>query len=249
MLALLAAIPWLVLPLLWLARRGPRDLAPWLAAAADAIGLALLLKLAPRVFAGEVIAWQMEWVESLGLTLSLRLDGLGFLFALLILLIGLLVILYARYYLTAERRLDRFFLLLMLFTGAMLGVVLAGNLLLMFVFWELTSISSFLLIGYHGRKTEAREGARTALAVTGGGGLALLAGVLLLGHIAGSFETGRGARCRRSGEGQCSVSADSRAGAGRRVHQVGADPVPLLAAGRHGCAHARCRPICIRRPW
>ena len=100
----------------------------------------------------------------------------------------MLVVLYARYYLSAERRLDRFFLLLMLFTGAMLGVVLSGNLLLMFVFWELTSISSFLLIGYHSSKTEAREGARTALAVTGGGGLALLAGVLLLGHVAGSFE-------------------------------------------------------------
>jgi multicomponent K+:H+ antiporter subunit A len=177
-----------VLPLLWLARCGPRDLAPWVAAAADAGMLALLLRFAPRVFAGEVIVWRVEWVESLGLALSFRLDGLAFLFALLIVLIGMLVILYARYYLSAERRLDRFVLLLMLFTGAMLGVVLSGNLLLMFVFWELTSISSFLLIGYHSRKIEAREGARVALAVTGGGGLALLAGVLLLGHVAGSFE-------------------------------------------------------------
>jgi len=177
-----------VLPLLWLSRRGPRDLAPWLAAAADAAGLVLLLQFAPRVFAGEVIAWRMDWVASLGLALSFRLDGLAFLFALLILLIGLLVILYARYYLSEESRLDRFFFLLMLFTGAMLGIVLSGNLLLMFVFWELTSISSFLLIGYKSGKTEAREGARVALAVTGGGGLALLAGVLLLGHVAGSFE-------------------------------------------------------------
>ncbi len=188
MLAVLAALPWLSLPLLWLARRGPRDLAPWIAAAADAIGLVLLVQFAPRVFAGEVFTWRAQWVESLGLALSFRLDGLAFLFALLILLIGLLIILYARYYLSEERRLDRFVLLLMLFTGAMLGVVLSGNLLLTFVFWELTGISSFLLIGYRSGKTEAREGARVALAVTGGGGLALLAGILLLGHVAGSFE-------------------------------------------------------------
>jgi multicomponent K+:H+ antiporter subunit A len=187
-LLLLASLPWLALPLLWLSRRGPRDLAPWIAAAADATGVLLLLQFTPRVFAGEVIAWRVEWVESIGLALSFRLDGLAFLFALLILLIGLLVILYARYYLSGEQRLDRFYLLLMLFTGAMLGIVLSSNLLLMFVFWELTSISSFLLIGYQSRKIEAQEGARVALAVTGGGGLALLAGVLLLGHVAGSFE-------------------------------------------------------------
>ncbi|HEX9842753.1 MAG TPA: proton-conducting transporter membrane subunit [bacterium] len=188
MLLLLVCLPWLALPLLWLSRRGPRDLAPWIAAAADAAGLALLLQFAPRVFAGEVIAWRVDWVQSIGLALSFRLDGLAFLFALLILLIGLLIVLYARYYLSEEARLDRFFFLLMLFTGAMLGIVLSGNLLLMFVFWELTSISSFLLIGYKSTHMEAREGARVALAVTGGGGLALLAGVLLLGHVAGSFE-------------------------------------------------------------
>ena len=188
MLLLLVCLPWLALPLLWLSRRGPRDLAPWIAAAADAAGLALLLQFAPRVFAGEVIAWRVDWVQSIGLALSFRLDGLAFLFALLILLIGLLIVLYARYYLSEEARLDRFFFLLMLFTGAMLGIVLSGNLLLMFVFWELTSVSSFLLIGSKSTHMEAREGARVALAVTGGGGLALLAGVLLLGHVAGSFE-------------------------------------------------------------
>jgi len=187
-LAFLAAIPWLALPLLWVARRGPRDLAAWLAAAADAAGLAVLLSFAPGVLEGEVLSWRVQWVESIGLALSFRLDGLAFLFCLLILSIGLLVILYARYYLSDEPRLIRFYFLLMLFTAAMLGVVLSGNLLLLFVFWELTSISSFLLIGYWSQKLESRDGARVAFAVTSAGGLAMLAGFLLLGHIAGSFE-------------------------------------------------------------
>ncbi|MFT5450455.1 MAG: multicomponent K+:H+ antiporter subunit A, partial [Gammaproteobacteria bacterium] len=188
LLAFLAAIPWLVLPLLWLSRRGPRDCAAWLAAAADVTGLALLLSVGPRIAQGEVLAWKMDWLPEIGLALSFRLDGLAFLFALLIFAIGLLVILYARYYLAHEANLSRFYFLLMMFTGAMLGIVLSGNLLLLFIFWELTSISSFLLIGYWSEKRESRHGARVALAVTGGGGLAMLAGFLLLGNVAGSFE-------------------------------------------------------------
>src|SRR5690606_23941534 len=82
----------------------------------------------------------------------------------------------------------RFFGFFLLFMGAMLGVVLSENLLLMMMFWELTSLSSFLLIGYWNHRADARQGARMALAVTGGGGLALLAGVLLIGQVVGSFE-------------------------------------------------------------
>ncbi|MFG0379550.1 monovalent cation/H+ antiporter subunit A [Pseudomonas sp. zbq_18] len=158
------------------------------AAVAPLLGLAWLLWLAPRVFAGERLLVSYNWLPELGLNLSLRLDGLGFLFALLILGIGLLVILYARYYLSEREPVGRFFSYLLLFMGAMLGVVLSENLLLMMVFWELTSLSSFLLIGFWGNRGDARKGARMALAVTGGGGLALLAGVLLLGQMAGSFQ-------------------------------------------------------------
>jgi multicomponent K+:H+ antiporter subunit A len=188
LLPLIVVLPWLVTPLFGLMRRGPRTAAPWLAAAADLGGLAALLSLAPRVFSGEVIVSAWQWVPQIGLTLSFRLDGLGLLFALLILAIGLLIVVYARYYLPEQDSLARFYALLMLFTGAMLGVVFSENLLLLFVFWELTSVSSFLLVGYNHRAVEAREGARIALAVTGGGGLALLAGILMLGHVAGSFE-------------------------------------------------------------
>jgi multicomponent K+:H+ antiporter subunit A len=150
---------------------------------------ALLLALeAPAVFSGEVVTASWAWLPELGLNAAFRLDGLSLLFAGLILGIGLLIILYARYYLPEDSSTGRFFSLLLLFMGAMLGVALSENLLFMLVFWELTSVASFLLIGYNRHWTDARQGARMALAVTGGGGLALLGGILLLGHIAGSFD-------------------------------------------------------------
>ena len=114
------------------------------------------------------------------------MDGLAFAFALLVAVIGALVVLYAAYYLAPEDPPGRFFATLLAFMAAMLGVVLAGNLIVLVVFWELTSLSSFLLIGYWTDRADARDGARMALAVTGAGGLALLAGALLLAHIAGS---------------------------------------------------------------
>jgi multicomponent K+:H+ antiporter subunit A len=98
------------------------------------------------------------------------------------------VVLYAAWYLPDSDRLGRFYSILLLFMAAMLGIVLSENLLLLLVFWEITSLSSFLLVAYRSDKYESRIGARMALAVTGGGGLALLAGILLLGHIAGSYE-------------------------------------------------------------
>ncbi|WP_394559065.1 monovalent cation/H+ antiporter subunit A [Aquipseudomonas alcaligenes] len=187
-LLLIVGLPFLgaLLPLLF-ERRG--RLASSLATAvAPLLGLGLLLWQAPRVFAGELLVVSQPWLSQLGFNLSLRLDGLSFLFALLILGIGLLVILYARYYLSEREAIGRFFAYLLLFMGAMLGLVLSENLLLMLTFWELTSLTSFLLIGFWGKRGDARKGARMALAVTGGGGLALLAGILLIGHIVGSFE-------------------------------------------------------------
>ncbi|WP_223424037.1 monovalent cation/H+ antiporter subunit A [Alcanivorax limicola] len=154
------------------------------------IALALLLGTMPAVLAGQVLQCELPWLGQLGLALALRVDGLSWLFALLILGIGVLVILYAHYYLDKRDSGGRFFALLLLFMGAMLGVVLSDNLLLLVLFWELTSISSFLLIGYWYQDSGARKGARMALAVTGAGGLALLAGMLLLGHIVGSYALG-----------------------------------------------------------
>ncbi|MBD3655161.1 MULTISPECIES: monovalent cation/H+ antiporter subunit A [Marinobacter] len=137
---------------------------------------------------GGVLVQTYQWLPALGISFSLRLDGLSLLFALLILIIGLLIIVYARYYLKAKENVGKFYSLLLCFKGAMLGIVLSSNLLLMLIFWELTSLVSFLLISFWTHKQDARRGARMALAVTGGGGLALLAGILLIGRIVGSFE-------------------------------------------------------------
>lgn len=187
-LLLIVGLPFLgaLLPILF--ERHGRLACSLATAAAPLLALGILLWLAPRVFAGELLLVSQPWLTQLGFNLSLRLDGLALLFALLILGIGLLVILYARYYLSEREAIGRFFAYLLLFMGAMLGVVLSENLLLLLTFWELTSLSSFLLIGFWGKRSDARKGARMALAVTGGGGLALLAGILLIGHIVGSFE-------------------------------------------------------------
>ena len=152
------------------------------------VALAALYPHWSTLAAGGVLVQTHEWLPAIGLSLSFRLDGLSLLFALLILVIGVLIILYARYYLKKHENVGKFYSLLLLFMGSMLGIVLSSNLLLMLIFWELTSVVSFLLISFWNYKQDARRGARMALAVTGGGGLALLAGVLLLGQIVGSYE-------------------------------------------------------------
>ncbi|MGA7982356.1 MAG: monovalent cation/H+ antiporter subunit A, partial [Chromatiaceae bacterium] len=149
---------------------------------------ALAVLTGTRVLAGQLVLWSQPWLPQAGLSLALRMDGLGFLFCLLVLGIGLLIVLYANYYLAAEDSRSRFYSYLLLFQGAMLGLVLSENLLLLLVFWELTSLSSFLLIGFHRSQAQSRQGARMALIMTNAGGLALIGGVLLLGHVAGSFE-------------------------------------------------------------
>jgi len=168
--------------------RAGRSICTAATAAVSLAALAILLSHAPAVYSGEVPRWRAEWVPQLGLSFSFFADGLGFFFAALILVIGVLIILYARFYLSREDPLGRFFAYLLLFQGSMVGIVLSDNILLLLVFWELTSLTSFLLIGYWSRQPESRHGARMALIVTGGGGLALIAGMLMLGQIAGSYE-------------------------------------------------------------
>ncbi len=187
-LLLIVLIPFAGLLLPLLADRFGRLFCALAAGIPTFIALLLLFSFAPQVLAGEVITVVWPWIETLGLNLSFRLDGLGFLFALLILGIGLCVVTYAYSYLHDSDPIGRFYSMLMLFMGSMLGVVLSENLLLMALFWEMTSLSSFLLIGYWNHKPAARAGARMALAVTGAGGLCLFGGVILLGHITGSFE-------------------------------------------------------------
>ena len=142
----------------------------------------------PALAAGEVLQEGQRWIPTLGVDLSWRMDGLAWLFCMLVLGIGALVVLYGRYYMSSSDPVPRFFAFFLAFMGAMVGVVLSGNLIQLVLFWELTSLFSFLLIGYWHHRRDARRGARMALTVTGAGGLCLLAGVLLLGRIAGSYE-------------------------------------------------------------
>jgi multicomponent K+:H+ antiporter subunit A len=142
----------------------------------------------PQLADGNVIRAEIEWLPALGLNLVFRMDGFAWLFCMLVLGIGTLVVLYARYYMSPSDPVPRFFAFFLAFMGSMVGVVLSGNLIQMVLFWELTSLFSFLLIGYWHHRRDARRGARMALTVTGAGGLCLLAGVLVLGRIAGSYE-------------------------------------------------------------
>ncbi len=148
---------------------------------------AWIIQLFPRVRDGGVIHETVSWVPSLGLDLVLRIDGFAWMFAVLVTVIGALVCLYARYYMSPEDPVARFYAYLLAFMGAMLGVVFAGNLVQLVIFWELTSLMSFLLIGYWHHRKDAQRGAWMALTVTGVGGLALLAGVIIVGHIVGGY--------------------------------------------------------------
>lgn len=142
----------------------------------------------PSISSGETIRIAVDWVPSLGVQLSLLVDGLSLTFALLISGIGTIVALYSQKYLADHPQLARFNLYLLLFMVAMLGLVLADNIIMLFVFWELTTVVSYLLIGFNHASADARRSALQALLLTGAGGLALLAGLILLGTAAGSYE-------------------------------------------------------------
>ena len=140
------------------------------------------------ISSGETFHVRHAWAPSLGVNLSFTLDGLSLLLALLINGVGALVLVYAGGYLAGHPQLGRFHVLLLIFMASMLGLVLSDNLLLLFVFWELTSWSSYFLIGFEHERPAARAASLQALLVTAGGGLALLAGFLLLGQAGGSLE-------------------------------------------------------------
>ena len=161
-----------------------------LAILSAAIPLALFIYFAQfinRIAGGEVIYQQYNWVPSFGVNLGFTLDGLSLLFSLMITGIGFLVFAYTAAYLKNHQYLDRFYGYLSMFMAAMLGLVLSDNLISLFVFWELTSISSFFLIGFNNNVEASRKSAITALAITGLGGMALLVGAIFLGSVAGTY--------------------------------------------------------------
>ncbi len=159
--------------------------AVWILAIAPALAFVHFALMLPQVAAGGVVTGGYVWVPSFNLSFSWFIDGLSLTFALLITGIGLLIVLYAGGYMKGHPQQGRFLSFLLLFMGAMLGVVVSDSLLMLFVYWELTSITSFLLIGFDHARPAARRAALQALVVTGGGGLLLLAGLIFIWDMSG----------------------------------------------------------------
>src|SRR5688572_21419256 len=167
--------------------RARTTLASW-AGLVSAVAAGWAVTLFSKVRDGGIVREEIPWLPSMGLNLVLRVDGFAWMFAVLVTFIGTLIVVYARYYMSPEDPVARFYSCFLAFMGAMLGVVLSGNLVQLVLFWELTSLVSFLLIGYWHHRVDARRGARMALTVTGAGGLALFGGVVVLGSIVGSYD-------------------------------------------------------------
>lgn len=159
--------------------------AAWLLALAPAFAFFYFAGFLPEIAAGEVVTGGYVWVPSFNLSFSWFIDGLSLTFALLITGIGTLIVLYAGGYMKGHPQQGRFFAFILLFMGSMLGVVVSDSFLMLFVYWELTSITSFLLIGFDHQREAARRAALQALVITGGGGLCLLAGLIFLWNISG----------------------------------------------------------------
>lgn len=153
-----------------------------------AVLFCLFIFISPHVFENEMLFQEISWIPSLGINISMRLDALSLLFGLLITGIGTFVFLFSTSYMKKNENKTKFFTSLTLFMAAMLGVVLSDNLILLVAFWELTSISSFLLIGFEHEKIQARNSAQQGFLITVSGGLALTAAAILIGNITGTYQ-------------------------------------------------------------
>ena len=188
LLVLIVLLPFLASLVAAVLPSNARNAEAWLAGSVAVFGLAVTIWLYPQITNGQVVRFEVPWLPTLGLNLIFRLDGFAWLFCLLVTGVGFLVVLYARYYMSPKDPVPRFFAFFLAFMGSMLGMVISGNIIQLVIFWELTSVTSFLLIGYWFHKPAARDGARMALIVTGLGGLGLLVGMLIIGKIVGSYD-------------------------------------------------------------
>ena len=237
-LALLLALPFIGSVIAALLPSNARNAESTWSAVIAAAALVRVAVMFPQVRDGGVVREQIAWMPSAGLDLTIRVDGFAWMFAMLVTGIGFLVVLYSRYYMSPSDPVPRFFSFLLAFMGAMLGLVTSGNLIQLVFFWELTSLTSFMLIGYWHHRADARRGARMALIVTAAGGLCLFAGVLLLGRIVGSYDLDVVLAAGDAIRAAPAVPPAAGAGAARRVHEERAVPVPLLAAACDGGADA-----------
>jgi len=187
-LPLIVLLPFIGAVLVFLTAKMHRLAPAWVAGGITLLAILILTLLSSIPFSGDSLIQSWTWIEAIGLSFSFRIDGLSMLFGFIILGIGILIVFYARYYLSPQDSMVRFYVYLLLFMGSMLGIVMSENILLLILFWELTSLSSFLLISFWQYKKAGRDGAMMALVITGAGGLALFASMLLLGWIVGSYE-------------------------------------------------------------
>ena len=192
----------------------------------------------PAVARGEIPELVIPWVPALGIDLAFRLDGLALAFALLICGIGAMVFLYAATYFRTDRRLGSLLLTLVAFAISMLGLVTADDAITLFVFWEGTTVTSWLLVGFDHERASARAAALQALLVTGLGGLALLAGLLVMGSLAGTYRLSAMNAAGDLFRASPAYPAIFWLVVARGLLQVGAVAVPVLAAERHGRADA-----------
>ncbi|MGX9936637.1 monovalent cation/H+ antiporter subunit A [Advenella kashmirensis] len=187
-LILLLILPFLGSILVGLLPVHVRSPEAWMAGIIAVIGALITLSFLPDMLQGNTVVQTLEWVPSYKLNLVFRMDGYAWLFSLLITVMGALVVLYARYYMSPKDPVTRFYSFFLAFMGSMLGVVLSGNIIQLVIFWELTSLSSFMLIAYWNHRQDAKRGARMALTITAAGGFCLLAAMLMIGHIVGSYD-------------------------------------------------------------
>ena len=188
LLAVLLALPFAGSVAAAFFRANARNAEAWLAGAVALAALGIVASLYPEMADRQIVRLGAAWLPLAGLEFTLRMDGFAWMFCGLVTGVGFLVVIYARYYMSAQDPVPRFFSFFLAFMGSMLGVVLSGNLIQLVFFWEVTSLFSFLLIGYWHHNPAARDGARMALVITSAGGLCLFAGVLLLGRIAGTYD-------------------------------------------------------------
>src|SRR5690625_2364379 len=175
----------LIIPLIY--KRLSRLHIGWIVMAVPAILFTFLIRYIPQLGNGKTYTNTLDWIPSFDLNLITHLDGLSIIFALLITGIGALVVLYSIYYLSKEESLKHFYIYLLLFMGGMLGVVFLDHLMVLYVFWEITSISSFLLIAFWFQRKGSRYGAKKALLITITGGLFMFLGFLMVHQMTGTF--------------------------------------------------------------
>ena len=187
-IALIAIAPFLAAALAPLIQRGAGARSGWILALVPALIFLFLLRFIAPVAAGGTIAASLDWVPDHGLGLNFLIDGLSLTFALTISGIGTFILIYSGAYLKGHPHQGRFFAFMLMFTGAMLGLVLADSMIALYAFWELTTVASFLLIGFDHTRQIARRAAIQALVVTGIGGLALITGAIVLQRLTGSWE-------------------------------------------------------------